>query len=765
MNTTKIIFDCPLPPWLVAAAAAVVLGAVVLFERWDAGHLRPLVRRLVLGLVVAATLMLTGIVLSPKIIRSWPDPHKPLCSVVVDGSRSMLLADTYSGRLLDRLGAKPEPGDPSGPRQATREEVARLLLAPGTDGWLARVGERFDLAGWRFAFDLDAVPLDRGPAAFAVNPDGYSTALGEALDQATRGTGPSRPRAVVLLSDGAWNTGRDPSEVARMLGRLGVPVFAVGIGNPSPPRDAAVVAVKAPRSVLLGDEVLLSAEVATSGMSAARLPVQLISGADVLADKQVVTLPSGRPTTVTFSFVPDAPGHRLLTVRIPRQEGEQDAANNSASAAVEVTERKIRVLLADSEPRWEFRFLRNVFERDPAVALTVCLLRPGVGPIKGEGYLAALPTQKQDLAAFDLVILGDIAREHLPDEFLKGLADLVKIRGGALIVVAGRRHGGRSLVGTPVADILPVSFDGSTAAGGRGEPFSLELTQEGASHLVTRLASDPEENETLWSRLPRLQWSAGVAALARGATALVVHPYQLAGASKLPLLAIQRVGAGKVMFSSVEETWRWRKAIGDKYHYRFWAQAIRWMVKKQFAEGDPRARLSLDRAECDAGESVEVEAYCLGPDGFPLEGARVWAKVDSDGASQRVAMAAVPGGWGVYRAAFKPEKPGKYVLRPIVSVYGEEPLASSLALEVARADLEKRSLAQDMNSLSAIAQASGGQYLRVDESDRLPSLLAAKVERRLLTAEHSPCRHWAYYSALSLLLASAWLIRKRSGLA
>ena len=761
MTTTRLIFDCPLPAWAVLAGAAGVLAVVAYFLSRDAAHLRPGVRRGLHALAAAAVVMLTGIALNPKLVRTWPDPRKPLCALLVDGSRSMLLGDS------------PESSSPSD-ALVIREQVVQKLLSPGPQGWLAKVAAAFDIAAWRFAGSLDALALEGDRLPFEVNPEGYTTALGEALHEASRGSGGQFPRAVVLISDGAWNTGRDPSEVARVLGRMGIPVFAVGIGNPSPPRDAAVAALRAPKTALLGDEVLLAAEVSSTGMGAARLPVQLLNGAELIAEKQVVTLPSGRPVNVTFSFVPDAPGVRTFTVRIPKQEGEQDDANNSARASIEVSERKIRTLLVEAEPRWEFRFMRNVFERDPAVQLTVCLLRPGIGPIKGEGYIEALPTQKQQLADYDLVVLGDVARELLPNEFLREVADLVKVRGSALVAIAGRRQNARNLAGTPLGDILPVSLDGA-AGDGRGEPFALELTQDGASHLVTRLAADPEENELLWGRLPRVWWSAAVGGLRRGATALVVHPYRLAGASKLPLIAVQRVGAGKVMFCGIEETWRWRREVGDKFHYRFWAQAARWLVKRQFAEGDPRARLSLDRTECEQGEAVEIEAYCLAPDGFPLENARVWVKIDfqssssssssSDSSSQRLALAPAPGGWGLYRAVFKPERPGTYSLRPIVSAYGEEPLASEATLAVSRADLEKRSLAQDASTLNSLALASRGRYLRVDEVDKLPGLLAAKAERRMLTAEHAPCRHWAFYTALALVLGTAWLVRKRSGLA
>ncbi|MFW6108635.1 MAG: hypothetical protein ACOC8D_02360, partial [bacterium] len=478
------------------------------------------------------------------------------------------------------------------------------------------------------------------------------------------------------------------------------------------------------------------------------------------------TLPSGRHVNVRFSFVPQLPGRRTLTVQVPRQEGEQDTANNAAEVTVEVTERTIRVLMIESEPRWDFRFARNVFERDPAVEHVVTLLRPKIGPIQGEGYLERLPTEKKDFAAFDLVILGDVSRERLPEAFLEELAAFVKQRGGSLLVVAGRRGHLRGLAGTPVGEILPVKIGSGAVADGRSGPFRLELTQDGAEHLLTRLAPDPEANETLWARLPKQRWSAGVDGLARGATALVVHPFQLAGSAKLPLLAVQRVGSGKVMYLGIEGTWRWRREVGDKYHYRFWAQAVRWMVKRQFAEGDPRARLSLDRTECDVGEAVEVEAYCLGPDGYPLEDARVWVQVRSEtGETQRLALGAAPGGWGIYRASFRPSEPGAYTLRPIVSAYGRKPLDSAVTLTATRPDLERKFLGQDVNTLQAIALASGGRYLRVNEVAELPSLLAARVERRMLTAEYSPCRHWAYYTALAAVLAAAWLIRKRSGLA
>ncbi len=763
MGTTRLVFDCPVPPWVVCVATAVALCVVAVLARRDTARLRAATRAAVLALLALGTLMLGAIALGPRVIRRWRDPRKPLCLVLVDGSRSMLFEDAYDARFLARLSGK-NPAPP-GRRKASREQVVRLLLGAGPDGWLDRLTERFETVGWRFSDKLDRLPLARGADDYKIDERGFATALGDALRRAVKPTGGRTPRAVVVISDGAWNKGRDPSEAARVLGRMGVPVFAVGLGEVSPPPDFAVLALRAPQRALVGDEVVITAEVAGSAGQAVPFPVKLLVNGSERSAKRAVT-PGGKPTGVVFSFVPTRPGFHTVVVSIPGASDEQTTSNNQMQAVVEVVEQKIRVLLVESEPRWEFRFLRNVLERDPSAETTVCLLRPGVGALKGQGYLATPPTDKSGLDKFDLVVLGDTPPRSLPEEFFKELVDFVRVRGGALIVIAGRRGNYRALAGTPVKDILPVILEGAVAVEAPGQPFAVELTQEGSEHLLARLAPDPETNERLWRRLPEVRWSAALGGLAPGATALLVHPFSLAGPTKLPLLAIQRVGAGKVMFLGTEDTWRWRREVGDKYHYRFWAQAVRWMVKKQFMKGDPRGRLRLSRAECDVGEEVEVEAFCLGPDGYPLRSGRVWVEVRrEDGSGERVAMKPVAGGWGKFRAVLRPGKPGNYLCRPIVSIYGEEPLASEARLKVSVADLEKRFLAQDTHTLSAIAQASGGEYLRVEEIERLPGLLETRVERRVLTAEFSPCRHWAYYCVLAVVFASCWLLRKRSGLA
>lgn len=63
-------------------------------------------------------------------------------------------------------------------------------------------------------------------------PDG-ATAIGDALTLASKFLPKSGHRAIVLITDGVNNSGSDPLEAAQTLGRMGIPVYTVGIGTPS----------------------------------------------------------------------------------------------------------------------------------------------------------------------------------------------------------------------------------------------------------------------------------------------------------------------------------------------------------------------------------------------------------------------------------------------------------------------------------------------------------------------------------------------------
>ena len=132
--------------------------------------------------------------------------------------------------------------DTSGSMNATDVEPTRLAAAKtAAERFLDRVPDqlRVGLVAYSDAPHTVLRPtVERDPVRTAVErltADG-GTATGDALDSALRALGTrgddAPPAAVVLLSDGATQTGRDPADVAREAKAAGVPVYTVALGTP-----------------------------------------------------------------------------------------------------------------------------------------------------------------------------------------------------------------------------------------------------------------------------------------------------------------------------------------------------------------------------------------------------------------------------------------------------------------------------------------------------------------------------------------------------
>ena len=119
-----------------------------------------------------------------------------------------------------------------------------------------------------------------------------------------------------------------------------------------------------------------------------------------------------------------------------------------------------------------------------------------------------------------------------------------------------------------------------------------------------QLGDSPEQSRAIWQKLPPLYWMAEVSDLKPAARVLAEHPTRIGPDGKrLPLILMQYVGGGgKVLFHATDETYRWRRRVGDLYFARYWVQTLRFLVPSKLAEGDRSVRLSTDRRDYLLGE-------------------------------------------------------------------------------------------------------------------------------------------------------------------
>lgn len=717
-------------PWTILISVALVAAVVVVaFLTWRrSGYaagtgLVELLRVVIAGLVAA-------LLNQPEWVEEFRPDEQPVVAVLVDGSRSMDTRDVVA----------------AGVPRSRREAVAEL----GTSDF------------WRPLEDRYRVVIE----PFSVAPEASATDLAAPLAAVAERFGSLR--AVVLASDGDWNAGDSPLEAARRLRLTQVPVFTVPAGSQTKLPDVELASLDCPTMGVAGKPVRVPFTIRSSLPTERVVPVTLATSAGETLRKDV-RLPPMASVTDWIYWSPPAEGDYTLTLTLPEQPGELLPDNNARTAPIAIRQEQLKVLVVESVPRWEYRYLRNALSRDPGVEVSCLLFQPGLSKRGGgnKDYIESFPSGLDALSQYDVVFLGDVgvAAGQLTDEDCRLLKGLVEYQASGLVFMPGLRGEQASLVGTPLEELCPVVIDTASPGGNSTEgPRRLVLTEAGAKSLLTKLADSGGENTAVWESLPGGQWYGPVLRAKAGSEVLAVHEDAGNEYGRIPLLVTRTFGAGKVLYMATDGAWRWRKGVEDKYHYRFWGQVVRWMAyRRNMAKGE-RMSLSFAPEQPELGQSLALDARVATASGEPLVRGDVAARITAPSGKVDTVRFLPPAGdaeWGVFSASFAPQEPGRHEVTLTCRETGDTLAASFFvqgSAEEGIGDVARPEV------LTEIAQVTQGKVVPQEEVAGLIAALAALPEP---TPEVRRLQIWCHplvAATLVGLLGLFWVGRKRQGL-
>jgi len=514
--------------------------------------------------------------------------------------------------------------------------------------------------------------------AAALPAEQQQTDLAAAIEKVMGEMADKQVSGILLLTDGRHNAAKAVEPLVKRLGMNQVPVSSIVLGGERPPTDAGILSAEAPETAATRDRILFGVQLKLDGLAGREAKVSLLDG-DKVVDTLDLRIPSDTYRhRADLADEPAAAGIHHYRVDLQRFEGEVLTSNNQYPVAVSVTDDRTRLLLIDGRPRWEFRYLRNLFAgRDKTVRLQHVLLEPdrieGVPPAPkveasagrplDEVEANLLPKDETEWMKFDVIILGDVAPKHLKDEHQQILRRFVADRGGALIVISGPLYMPHAYSGTPLAEILPVVFKGEDKAvmAGPEKSFRVALTAEGRESVIMRQKVLPEENQEVWDSFPEIFWRHPILRTKEGATVLAYAvppsppdflPKKAAAlgsekvsgtlrlSRKVPdafsdpgddilrkrreferenaLITYHTVAMGQVMFLGFDHTWRLRYRVGDTYHHRFWGQVLRWATANKLPAGTETVKLGTDRSRYAPQAPVRVRAKLARKDYTPI---------------------------------------------------------------------------------------------------------------------------------------------------
>ena len=319
-------------------------------------------------------LLLLGIILETVSERK----EKPIVFVVQDDSESIVLNKDsvfYRTQFIDQL-----------------KSISQQLA------------ENFEVIEYSFA-DL-AVPGITG------NFEGKTTDISAVLDQVFDQYSNRNIGAIVLASDGIYNTGANP--VYSITRRSFTPIYTIGMGDTNLVRDLKIEMVSHNDIAFLGNE--FPVEVMFSGIKAQDESVNI----SIYKEGQLLSRQSYRfgsdfeQFRLMFNLKATGTGFQKYTAEISTISNEFTTKNNSVAFYIEVIDGRQKILIADHAPHPDVAAIRYVMENNQNYEIDVKPIR-----------------EVTAVNEYDLVVVHDYRAESkaLDEAITKGIVPFLFVNG------------------------------------------------------------------------------------------------------------------------------------------------------------------------------------------------------------------------------------------------------------------------------------------------------------------------------------------------
>jgi hypothetical protein len=780
-------------PWSQWSLVLVVIASVALII-WlyrNESRVNPIIRGLLAGIRI--TLVLLALFMLSEAVLSVQRVGKSSVAILIDDSASQRIADQYDNpedkialETLAAAGSKAPAKPPTStdtPSETTRLDLTKGLILKDDARLIRELQKQQKVRVYLVSNSVRTLTeVDKPediPAALdlirQVQPTGSQTRLGDGLRQVLTELRGAEPTATLLYSDGQTTEGEALSKAAELANRKGVKLFTIGVGSAQPARDLELTELLVDDVVFVDDIVRFQAKLSARGFAGEKVTLRLkeadpssadpIASAREIAVKEVDAPKDGKPERVELVHSPRATGERTFILEVDPRPRELQTDNNRIQRVITVRKEKLKVLLVDTEPRYEFRYLKNYLERDETIDLNVVLLSSD--PYYSDQDRSALPTfpaAKDDLFAYDVVLFGDTDISFLSQTQMQNLVEFVTVKGGGLLFIAGELFNPTAYRGSPIEILFPIELSDArnpTSSGQNITAFRPELTLEGRSSPIFRFGDNDASSAQIWQELPELFWYIEAPRKKPLALVLAEHPSVVGSNGRIPLIVYQFLGAGKTMFHAFDDTWRWRFRAGDKYFGRFWVQTVRFLARSKLA-GQRQAEIQTDRQRYERGQPILIRVRFPNPGLAPTAG-DLTVQIDRKGQGPRkLALSAIPGSRNLFEGALPQALEGDYEVRLLPPPVLQGPMPTT-SFRVEAPINEFQRIEMNQTELARGSEITGGKFYTPLTADTLLADLPKPVQQPLDT--DPPIALWNTWPILSLflmLIIAEWVIRKRN---
>ncbi len=751
-------------PWITLLLVALAVAWVVYFYVREGAVAGPVYKGLLISIRLA--LLLLVCLMIAELMLALRRTGLPTVVVMVDDSASMGIPDRYDEKLASLAAGRVKQIKLD---QPTRLNLAKSILVGNDTELLARIERKYKLKLYFFSGTAQAQSGDLAELRTAImelQPTGDSTRLGAALRSVLADQRGTPPAAIVVLTDGINTDGESLTDAARYAWRKGVPLYTVGLGNDQPVQDLELTDLLVDDVVFVNDIIDFRFKLSGSGLVGRSVEITLRekNNSSVLAKIKAIVPAGGRSETIHLPYRPTVEGDFEYVIEVERLPEETKVDNNQLERLVSVRKDEIRVLLVQAYPNYEFRYLKNMLERDTTIKLRTVLQEADLEHAEQDDTaLRLFPVRREELFEYDVILFGDVNPALLSPAIMSNINDFVEKKGGGIAFMAGPQYTPLAYRNTPLAALFPIDL--ATAripAEGQAlsEGFVAQPTDLGLTTPAMQLGDSAADTARIWHSLPPLYWLLETSKKP-AAQVLAEHPTRFdASGNKLPVLLSQYVGAGKVLLHATDDTWRWRFRVGDAYFARYWVQAIRSLSRSKLLGKDRSALLTAD----PRGNSVRLRARFLDERLAPAEDDGVTIVIERAGLNnQQVILERNASSRGVFETTVGDLLQGQYhawIAKPTLE--GKSP---AVDFRIVPPPGEFEQVQMDALELARAARETRGKFYRLPDIARLSKDLPPGHQ---VPIENLPPKvlwnQWWVMATFLGLIVTEWVLRKRKGM-
>lgn len=703
---------------------------------------------------------------------------------------------------------------------------------------LIRESERIDgdtlanVSLFRFGQRLAAVEPDiwQQPTS-EIGPSDSDTQLAAALRQLTSRFGRTPPGAVVVFSDGRARDAADVVSVADHYAKLKVPIHVVPVGDPTKGGDLAIVGVVSPPKVRKNSQVEVRVFLRSYGYDHQRCEL-VVSALDRGGNRRKlnslpITVRSGIQSFTANYHVGEV--SQKMEVSIAPLAGEMSIENNRYDFQVAVDRTKVRVLYIEGGPQLSINMtqpqvgprqalrgphsdLQAALSADPDIECVVLAALPGARRLQRVGENLAIgghrgfPETVAELAAYDAIILSNVARRAFTSDQLEWIDQWIEKRGGGLCMIGGpHSFAAGGWKGEIIGDMLPVELGESASEWVPTNRLKLNPTPATFTHPVWRILENEDGNRELLKKIPEFTGFHRDQQVKTEARTLVLATAEIDGAS-IPVITSGTYGKGRTISMAVPMTPPWATEFVDhwgdgdhRYSAKFWRNVVYWLTEES-SIGRRRLVAKADQPFYRPGEKVTLSGAAYDESANRTANYRLVAMVEPQGAlseadpiwspfrwpdgvprtsgetgpeiawGEEFELAHVPGELDYRLQLFLSPAPAAAAatqsIRLELTAYEETTQvdSTSIDLRIVHDPYEQQNPFPDHELLKQLALTSGGKVLSDVDAIR-STLKQLPVPPPTFTVRKSPWWSQAWILGLIVgLMTIEWLWRRRLGL-